>query len=170
MTTPDDTTRSSVGDVTADVPPSSQPASARSAPAQPGMTFETLAVCGFIFGLFAMVASVFALGLAARTDNGGDGGDGRSEASDAATTLDVSLIDFGIVPEELNVPAGSVLNLSNDGAVIHNLAVDGVSSEMIDPAASGQLDLTELAPGSYTMICEVPGHEAAGMKGTLSIE
>lgn len=27
-----------------------------------------------------------------------------------------------------------------------------------------------LAPGAYTMVCDVAGHEAAGMKATLTIE
>lgn len=145
--------------------------STTTAPRQ-GTTFETLAVCGFIFGMFAMVTSVFALGLAARSagDGGGSKGSGEAAPAGGTATLDVSLKDFSIDPGDLRVDAGAVLNVTNDGAVVHNLAVDGAASEMFAAGEGGTLDLGELDPGTYTMVCEVPGHEAAGMKGTVVIE
>lgn len=88
----------------------------------------------------------------------------------AAATLDVSLRDFAIDPGDARVAAGAVLQITNDGAIQHNLAVDGAASDMLAPGSAGTLDLSELEPGTYTMICQVPGHEAAGMKGTLVIE
>ena len=140
---------------------------------RPGTTFETLAVCGFIFGIMAIAAAVFAGGLAARAvDEAKSSGGSTAPAASAGgeSTLDVSLKDFAIDPGDLRVQAGAVLNLTNDGAVVHNLAVDGAASDMFDPGEGGTLDLGDLEPGSYTMICEVPGHEAAGMKGTLTVE
>ena len=154
--------------------PTTAPAPAQTPTAAPGTTFETLAVCGFIFGIFAIVAAVFAVGLAARAvdeakaSNGG--GTEAAQPAGGASTLEVSLKDFAIDPEDLQVDAGAVLQISNEGAVAHNLAVDGTASDMFDPGGSGTLDLGDLQPGSYTMICEVPGHEAAGMRGTLVIE
>ena len=138
-----------------------------------GTTFETLALCGFIFGVMAIVTAVIAVGLAARAvDEAKSSGGGTATAAPAGgvSTLDVSLKDFAIDPADLRVQAGAVLNLTNDGAVVHNLAVDGTASDMFDPGSGGTLDLGDLGPGSYTMICEVPGHEAAGMKGTIVIE
>ena len=32
------------------------------------------------------------------------------------------------------------------------------------------LDLSNLKPGSYTFYCSVDSHEAAGMKGTLTVQ
>ena len=168
MTTLDDSTPASAPGTAATTSSDAAPS-----PPRPGTTFETLAVCGFIFGLFSIVIAVFALGLAARTvgeaDNAGGGGEAAAPAAGGTSTLDVSLKDFAIDPDALSVAAGATLNLTNDGAVVHNLAVDGVASPMINAGESGQLDLGELAPGTYTMICEVPGHEAAGMKGTITI-
>lgn len=160
----------------ADAPAAPPPGTGDRATPRPGTTFETLAVCGFIFGLFAVLVAVFAVGLAARAvdeaDDAGGSGAAAAPAADAGgtETLDVSLKEFAIDPAELSVAAGSTLDVTNDGAVVHNLAVDGVASDMLDPAESGELDLSELEPGTYTMICEVPGHEAAGMKGTITIE
>ena len=156
--------------------PQHRPPSAADAPApRRGTTFETLAVCGFIFGMFAIVAAVFAMGLAARAvEEARDVGGGAEPAAaapptDAVSTLEVSLKEFAINPAEVRIKAGAVLNVTNDGAVIHNLAVDGTATNMFNPGQGGTLDLGKLSPGTYTMICQVPGHEAAGMKGTLVI-
>ena len=35
---------------------------------------------------------------------------------------------------------------------------------------STTLDLSNLKAGKYTFFCSVPGHEAAGMKGTLTVQ
>ncbi|HET6951074.1 MAG TPA: cupredoxin domain-containing protein [Acidimicrobiales bacterium] len=139
-----------------------------------GTTFESLAVVGFVFGLFAMVVALFALGLAARAvDEARSGGDepaAPAGGSAPSAVSAVSLADFSIDPADVTVAQGTVLDVSNDGAVVHNLAVDGVATDMLDPGAGGELDLGGLAPGTYRMICEVPGHEAAGMHGTLVVE
>lgn len=140
-----------------------------------GTTFETLAVVGLIFGMFAIAASVFAVGLAARAvseANGSSGGAAPSAAAgaDAGIALEVSMGEFFIDPANASVAAGAALEVVNDGAIVHNLAVDGVATEMLGGGASATLDLSGLDAGTYTMICEVPGHEAAGMKGTLVIE
>ena len=31
------------------------------------------------------------------------------------------------------------------------------------------ITITDLKPGTYTLYCAVPGHEQAGMKGTLTV-
>jgi nitrite reductase (NO-forming) len=169
---PDGAPATEPGSGPAETTPPGRPAATGSPPA--GSTFESLAVVAFVFGLFAMVAAVFAVGLAARAvDQANDAGSAttaEAPAAEGVATSEVSLVDFAIEPPELTVPADTVLQVANDGAVVHNLAVENVSSDMFDPGASGELDLTGLAPGSYTMICEVPGHEAAGMTGTIVIE
>jgi plastocyanin len=139
-----------------------------------GSTFETLAVTGFIFGLFAIAIALFALGMAARAvseaDGGGSATDGGAGSGGGVTTSEVTMTEFAFDPSDLRVAAGTVLQLHNDGAIVHNLSVDGVASEMIDGGASGELDLSGLEPGSYEMQCDVPGHAASGMTGTMVIE
>lgn len=138
-------------------------------PSKPsGTTFETLAVCAFIFGVFAIVVAAFAVGLAARAVEDAKAA-GSAPVSAAAATTEVSLEDFAIKPAEMEVAAGAVIKITNHGAVPHDFAVGGLVSDMIDPGASGELDLAGLAPGSYPTRCQVPGHEAAGMKGTLVV-
>ena len=135
-----------------------------------GSTFETLAVCAFIFGMFAVVISMFAVGLAGRAvSEAGDGGGDDGATGGGVETTEVTLSDFAFDPGELSVPADAVLTLVNDGAVAHNVSVDGTASEMIDAGADGELDLIGVAPGTYEFRCDVPGHAEAGMVGTITV-
>jgi manganese oxidase len=61
--------------------------------------------------------------------------------------------------------------VTNAGAIDHDLAVIGedVATSMLSSGASESLSLAGLAPGTYEIHCTVAGHEAGGMKGTLTI-
>lgn len=139
-------------------------------------TFETLAVCGFIFGLFAIVAAVFAVGLAARAvsqANGSKGSSGSSTPSGPSgpAVSEVSLGEFFIKPADANAAVDATITVKNDGTVQHDLTIKDTSNAtpLLDPGKEGTLDLKGLKPGTYTWYCTVPGHEAAGMKGTITI-
>ncbi len=142
---------------------------ARPAPS-PGSTFETRAVAAFIFGLFAVLISIFAVGLAGRAvsearDSGDDGGGTPA----GVETSEITMSDFAFDPAEVAVAAGAVLTLVNDGALVHNMSVDGTASDMVEAGAEGELDLTGVAPGTYVFRCDVPGHAESGMVGTITV-
>ena len=62
--------------------------------------------------------------------------------------------------------------LTNDSSVPHDVAIEGndVSATSETVADGGQTSVSAtLAPGTYTFSCTVPGHEEAGMKGTLAV-
>ena len=44
------------------------------------------------------------------------------------------------------------------------------SVKLLDPAAKGTATFAAPAAGTYTYLCTVPGHYAAGMKGTLTVK
>ncbi len=143
-------------------------------PQRPGLNTETLAMGGVFLAFFAFLAAIFAVILAAtavdeaRSSDGSSGSSGSGASSASATT--VSLSEFAITPGSLTVASGARLQVRNDGETLHNLSVDGIVSRMLDPGKSDELDLGSLEPGTYTMKCDVPGHEDAGMKGMLTIE
>ncbi len=141
-------------------------------PQRPGLNTETLAMGGLFVAIFAFLAAIFAVVLAATAvdearSSSGSGSSGGSAA--AATTI--SLSEFSITPDKVKVSSGGApIEVRNDGTTMHNLSIDGVASPMLDGGKSTKLDISSLKPGVYTMKCDVPGHEAAGMKGTLTVE
>ena len=83
----------------------------------------------------------------------------------------VSLTEFAITPNMVEVEAGGVLQVTNKGAAPHSLAVDGhqMATPSLEPSASARLALKDLPAGTYTLYCDVVGHRAAGMTGTLHV-
>jgi plastocyanin len=122
-------------------------------------------------------------GLTAALAVGACGGDdGQKEAKGAATepstagasgtALDVEAHDISFTPKELQATAGDVtIRYTNNGAIQHTLLIDGVDDFKLDVTKSGDADTgtVNLAPGAYTMYCDVPGHRAAGMEGRLVV-
>jgi hypothetical protein len=98
-------------------------------------------------------------------------GAGKAELADNEVRLDEWSIEG-----DLDVPAGTTLHLENTGTIQHNVAVSApgstgilAGSDNIAADASGPLDLTGLAPGSYQVWCTLPEHAAEGMVNTLVI-
>ena len=88
-----------------------------------------------------------------------------------AATTEISLNEFTI-SGELDVPAGPVnVNVINEGAIEHNLAVRElvVSTRDLEPGSSSELDLGELTVGTYELYCTLAGHADAGMSNTLTV-
>jgi plastocyanin len=74
----------------------------------------------------------------------------------------------------LHAKAGVVtIELTNPASVPHSVAVEGNGVDKDAPSPAGQGASTQvtvtLKQGTYTFYCPVPGHKAAGMKGTLIV-
>lgn len=81
-------------------------------------------------------------------------------------------VDLGFPEAPSEVPAGAVdVELDNQGAIEHNVTIEELDDEKILDATGGSTDSgsVELEPGDYTFYCNVPGHRAAGMEGTLTV-
>jgi mono/diheme cytochrome c family protein len=66
--------------------------------------------------------------------------------------------------------AGKVtLETTNDASVPHNIALKGGPAGAVVSGGQTSKINVNLKPGSYTFYCSVPGHEQAGMKGTLTV-
>jgi P-type Cu+ transporter len=78
------------------------------------------------------------------------------------------------IPAVVHVTAGRfvILELVNEDPVFHDWTVEGLTN--IDaPARPGQTARIRFLidrPGSYRVVCSVPGHAAAGMTGTLVVD
>ncbi|WP_187368813.1 plastocyanin/azurin family copper-binding protein [Baekduia soli] len=101
-----------------------------------------------------------------------------SAGSTSSTTLRLSADPGGALKfdtTKLSAKAGSVtLQMDNPAGsgVPHAIAVSGhgvnQAGQTVQPGGTSTETLT-LKPGTYTFFCPVPGHEAAGMKGTLVV-
>jgi plastocyanin len=70
-------------------------------------------------------------------------------------------------------PGQVTLRMKNASSVPHDIAITGGGVNQIGPVVSGggtSTVTTSLKPGTYTFYCSVDGHEAAGMKGTLTVK
>jgi plastocyanin len=90
-------------------------------------------------------------------------------------SLAVTASEWRFDPAILRVEAGApvTLTVTNTGAQLHTLTVPRlrVDTGTIEPGAAATLTFT--APtgrGSYDVICTFPGHEEAGMIGSLVVE
>jgi uncharacterized cupredoxin-like copper-binding protein len=77
------------------------------------------------------------------------------------------------VASSATAKAGKVtLRMLNKSSVSHDIAIRGAVSQVGPIVANGGVSTVSatLTPGTYTFYCSVPGHEAAGMKGTLTVK
>jgi uncharacterized cupredoxin-like copper-binding protein len=85
----------------------------------------------------------------------------------ASANVGVSGKEFKFTLTTKTVKHGKVtFRFTNKGKLQHDFKIAGKKTPLVSPGKSASLTVT-LKPGKYTYICTVPGHAAAGMKGTL---
>jgi plastocyanin len=71
-------------------------------------------------------------------------------------------------------PGKATIDFDNPSAIGHDVCVQDSSGQEVgcsDIVQQGKATLdVDLKPGTYTYFCSVDGHEAAGMKGTLTVQ
>lgn len=92
----------------------------------------------------------------------------RSTAA-ATTTVTVKMKEFKFILSKKSVPHGKVtFTLKNIGTLPHDFKIATKKSKMIAKGKSAKFVVT-LKKGKWAYKCTVPGHAAAGMKGTLKV-
>jgi uncharacterized cupredoxin-like copper-binding protein len=95
----------------------------------------------------------------------------RTTTEAKATTVKVTETEFKIALPSTRLEAGKItFDVQNAGNIPHDLAIKGMKekTKLIPAGGSDKLTVT-LKPGSYELLCTVPGHEAAGMKLDLTV-
>jgi plastocyanin len=134
----------------------------------------TLAACGG-GSSDSSTTSSDAGSTAAQSDASGGG----SAGAGASTALDISATEtggLGFDRRALTARAGTVtIRLANGSSdrLPHGIAIEGNGVDrdgpVVQPGGTSTVTV-RLKPGTYTFYCPVGGHEAAGMKGTLTVQ
>ena len=101
----------------------------------------------------------------------GMGHDSSSPVADGARRVEVDATSFEFDPDEITVTAGediAIVLTAED--VLHDLTIDELDAHVAaDKGETAEGGLRADEPGRYTYYCSVSGHEASGMKGTLTV-
>src|SRR5690242_5966231 len=92
----------------------------------------------------------------------------RAHATGTAVT--VTATEFRFKLSKTSVQHGSVtFTLKNAGKLGHDFKIGGKKTAVIGPGKTAKLTVT-LKAGKQAYSCTVPGHAAAGMKGSLKVK
>jgi plastocyanin len=102
------------------------------------------------------------------------GGPSGSAKANAQNVVDIPTDPTGQLAykfKSASAKAGKVtLESKNAASVPHNIALKGGPSGSVVQGGGTSKITADLKAGSYTFYCAVPGHEQAGMKGTLTVK
>jgi plastocyanin len=135
---------------------------------------RTASLAMILGGVFILVSGAGLVSLGPSLDTGEAGGGNPNVNPPGAVKGNVDVEAFSTLKfnsDSFTAPTGKV-QFNYSGATGHTLAIQ-------DPKFDGFLLTTDaggpkkgsvlLTPGKYTLYCTVPGHEAAGMKATLTV-
>jgi len=115
----------------------------------------------------AAAVALIALAVLAACGSGGP--------SQPAGSIKVTMNEYKFDPSTISAPSGKIVFfLINGGTVSHDLVIRDSSgnrlgtSELVSAGDSVVFTVNNLAAGTYTIFCDQQGHEASGMKGTLT--
>lgn len=133
-----------------------------------------------LIALLALALASFALAACGGDDEESSSGSAESSApaESGGATVQVEADPGGSlawVENELTAEAGSnTVELVNDSDTPHNVVIESEDGDAIaeSETVTGETTSTtaELESGTYSFICDVPGHEEAGMSGTLTVK
>ncbi|HWA53074.1 MAG TPA: plastocyanin/azurin family copper-binding protein [Solirubrobacterales bacterium] len=111
-------------------------------------------------------------------EKGGSAGTEKSQTAakgpGGTLQLKASPTEIAFDTTELTSKPGKVtIDFENPAAIEHDVAIEQNGKEIAKSAliTEGKTSVTaDLAPGTYTYLCTVPGHAEAGMEGTLTVK
>lgn len=97
---------------------------------------------------------------------GAEGPGGTLQLAASPTTIAFDKTSLTSKPGEVTI------DFDNPSAIEHDVAIEQGGKEIAvsDTITESETSVSaDLAPGSYTFLCTVPGHAEAGMEGTLTV-
>jgi plastocyanin len=100
-------------------------------------------------------------------------GGGSSTSNSSATGADVTVHaqdSLKFDKSDYSAKTGDVkIAYVGDGSLTHTLLIKDKSGFKLQVSHNTKTGTVNLTPGSYTLFCDIPGHESAGMKATLTV-
>jgi len=99
----------------------------------------------------------------------------QASAEGPGGTLQLAASETGLAFNKTSLtskPGKVTIDFDNPSALEHNVTIEqnGKVLAESETLAEGETSVSaELAPGTYTFLCTVPGHAEAGMEGTLTV-
>jgi plastocyanin len=92
----------------------------------------------------------------------------RPNAGTLRISADKSKLKFN--KSSLKTSHGKItIRMANPSSLPHSIAIKGKGKGKVVRKGGTSTVTATLKKGKYTFYCTVPGHEAAGMKGTLTV-
>lgn len=117
--------------------------------------------------------TITAVVTAAAVAAGGLAASQMASARPAAGTLSISADKSGKLKfnkSSLKTSHGKItIKMSNPSSLPHSIAIKGKGAGKVVRKGGTSTVTATLKKGKYTFYCTVPGHQAAGMKGTLTV-
>lgn len=116
-----------------------------------------------------------ALLLVACGGGGDDGGGGKAYVEpkgEATEQIDISAKNFSFTPDKIKAKPGIAEITLESTAGLHDLVfANGYQGFQLE-VGTGDSDSKkiDLAKGTYTFYCSLPGHRAQGMEGTITVK
>jgi plastocyanin len=129
-----------------------------------------------VLGRVAAAAIVSAALLAGCGGGGGSSGGGggyKEPSGPAVQSFSIDAHNFGFNPDKLQAQPGVTSITLTDSGGQHTLKFDGAFSGFLlevngsGDKQNGKVDLK--AGKTYTFYCDLPGHRAQGMQGTITV-
>lgn len=119
----------------------------------------------FISTAFAMLALGALIVTPLATAHSGSGTGTRS----TTITVKGGEFFFRLSTKAIATPGPVTFRFTNIGHVSHDFQIEGKKTPLVSPGKSASLAVKFKAKGKYPYLCTVPGHAAAGMKGTFTV-
>ena len=120
------------------------------------------------------VAEYVASAIGKPPEGGAAGGPSGSAKADAKNVVSIPTDPSGQLAYQVKSatakPGKVTLRSKNDASVPHDIAIKGDGKGPVVQDGKVSEVSTNLKAGSYEFYCSVPGHEQAGMKGTLTVK
>lgn len=115
-------------------------------------------------GMLIGAVAVFAVGVVVSVISS------AAVQQDEALATDVAVVTEGVqfLPDSITVAAGDGLWFDNRDGIRHTFSIEDVYFDVELPALKKVRTDLDLTPGTYEVICRVPGHET--MTATLVVE